>query len=131
MLLVALTSCDDTRFHSATDDVVGATGWVGVVELFEQACTSCHGGSAPVAGFDLEVDPCASTVGVVSTGYTPAVRVVPGDHADSVLWHKVVGTGTYGARMPLGASTASENVDLVADWIDAGAPCGADSGETP
>jgi hypothetical protein len=64
----------------------------------------------------------ANLVNVVSTGYAPALRVAPGDTTASVLFHKVFGTGVYGATMPQGGSLPQSERALIRAWIVEGAP---------
>ncbi len=49
-------------------------------------------------------------------------RVLPNDHAGSLMWNKVNGTQNCGSRMPLGGGALSqEKIDLIGEWIDNGA----------
>lgn len=87
------------------------------------ALSGCHV-SGHSTGLDLrEGQSYDHLVDIVSTGYSPALRVDP-FHADSsVLWHKVAGTGQYGDRMPLGGQALPQDlVDLIETWINEGAP---------
>lgn len=141
MILLALAACDDTQFPSPPGGSAAAgTDYAAMQALFDDSCTSCHGGAGFALGdLDLATDPCAALVGVEAPNYAPAKYVVPGDHASSVLWNKIAGTATYGDSMPQNqAMLSSDFVDGVAKWIDDGATCGqtvdtgdsADSGDT-
>ncbi|MBL0126671.1 MAG: hypothetical protein IPP83_04265 [Flavobacteriales bacterium] len=98
-----------------------------VLPIFTLHCWNCH----PVSGaLDLgasEASPGVSQayvnlVSVVTTGYAPHVRIVPGDPDASVLWQKVTGTGTYGLNMPPNGTTLSaEELQTIRDWIEQGA----------
>ena len=52
--------------------------------------------------------------------------IEPGNHLQSYLWHKVAGTqsiaGGLGQQMPLANHWSSEDIDLLAQWIDLGVP---------
>ena len=83
------------------------------------ATVGCHSGAFPTAGMNLSAGVSyANLVNVVSSGYSPALRVKPGDTLNSVLWHKVNGTGVYGFLMPFGGLKLSQpNLDLISAWI--------------
>jgi len=87
------------------------------------AVNGCHTGVAPVADLKLsDGESYANLINVASTGYAPAIRVVPSNTAASVLWHKVNGTGVYGPQMPAVGSLTSAEIALIGAWIAAGAP---------
>ena len=129
---LALTGCDDTLFGSGGGSSGGDTsggyssGYTGVVQIFNDNCISCHTGTS-FGDLDLSQDPCANLVDVTSFGYAPAVRVVPSDSANSVLWNKMAATDVDGESMPLGSALDSSIVGVVKDWIDSGAACGGDT----
>lgn len=86
-------------------------------------CLGCHGGSTPEGGLDLA--DIQALVGVQSAQLDMAL-IEPGDHLQSYLWHKVAGTqsiaGGLGRQMPTNERWSDEDVDLLARWIDLGAP---------
>ncbi len=85
-------------------------------------CIGCHGSVAPTANLDLSAGASrANLVNVVSSGYAPALRVAPADTSASVLFHKVFGTGSYGAQMPFGGSLPQVERERIRAWILEGA----------
>ncbi|MFQ6615922.1 MAG: choice-of-anchor D domain-containing protein [Fidelibacterota bacterium] len=87
------------------------------------ALTGCHV-SDHETGLDLrEGQSYALLVNVTSAGYAPTLRVKPFDPEDSVLWHKVAGTGgQWGDRMPLGEGPlAEQDTTSIRTWIEEGA----------
>lgn len=91
--------------------------------IFDATCAfeGCHG-NFPSAALDLRAGVShAQLVGVISVGYAPAVRVVPGDPAASVLYHKVAATGQFGGQMPVGGSLAAAQIESIRRWISGGA----------
>ena len=101
-----------------------ASTWEDDVEpLFAAECASCHSGSTPEA--DLLLDDRDALIDAPAT-QADMPLVSPGDHLDSYLWHKLANTqaiaGGSGSAMPQGRVLDDELVDLVGDWIDAGAP---------
>jgi hypothetical protein len=52
--------------------------------------------------------------------------IEPGNHLQSYLWHKVAGTqsiaGGLGRRMPVNHEWPEEDIEMLARWIDLGAP---------
>jgi hypothetical protein len=87
------------------------------------ACAGCHAGSAAAGGLDLT--DVRTSLGVTSS-HLDMMLIEPGDHLESYLWHKVAGThsvaGGLGQQMPPGEVWSGEDVDLLARWIDLGAP---------
>jgi nitrate/TMAO reductase-like tetraheme cytochrome c subunit len=79
-------------------------------ELFEARCTSCHGPSSAVQGLDL------SEYSSALEGSDSGPVIVPGDPEGSLLVQKQSGdTPHFGQFSP-------EELELVIDWIEAGAP---------
>ena len=76
-----------------------------------------------MGGMDLGTGVAFSNlVNVPSTGYAPAMRIVPGDPLASVLWHKVSQSSTYGLNMPPNGTFLSvEELQVIRDWIEQGA----------
>ena len=65
----------------------------------------------------------ANTVGVASVQMASLKRVTPGDHANSYLYRKIIGSGITGDRMPQGGPFLTDaQIKLVRDWIRRGAP---------
>jgi mono/diheme cytochrome c family protein len=122
------TGCDDTLFSKPADtSAPDATGFAGVVQIFNENCVSCHPGTDTFP--DLETDLCGALVNVESSGYGPDLLVVPNSAEDSVLWHKLEGTDGFAGTMPLGGDQLSQpRRDVVKDWINDGATCGDDTG---
>ena len=83
--------------------------------IFNASCTGCHGSSG---GLNLTTGQSYNNlVDVVSSGYAPALRVVSGDSANSVLYNKVAGNGTNGQQMPVGGTLTADQITLIATWI--------------
>lgn len=114
-----------------------------VQDLFARGCAGslCHIGYNGEPAGQLDLSPgeeCANLVGVPAAEDPAQVRVQPGSSVESYLLCKLEpdcdrrGAGT--TLMPLGSSTglpASER-DLVAAWIDSGAPgCAGPDAQAP
>lgn len=92
-----------------------AIGYVEDIQpIFVSVCNTCH--SALIKNKDLQV-----------TAYAPLMRgsisgtvVIPGDAASSVLWQNL--TGARMPKMPLIGELSAQQMQLVKDWIDSGAP---------
>lgn len=86
--------------------------------LLSFRCLSCHSG--PFAQGDFRVSSYAETLaGGAHRATHPSV--VPGDHANSLLWQVLEGVAGVVPQMPLGSKLPPGEISLVADWIDGGA----------
>lgn len=95
--------------------------------VFTPICVACHqGGNAPLG---LRLDAASSyamLVGVASVQAPSLMRVEPGDPDGSYLVRKIEGTAATGGRMPLeGPPLAQDRIDLIREWIAAGASADA------
>ena len=84
-----------------------------VMPLIETSCIFCHGTSG---GWDA-----SSYTAFMTTGDHAPV-VIPGDAANSLLAQKMLGTHTEGDIMPPGGKLADAKIQIILDWINAGAP---------
>ncbi|MEQ1505590.1 MAG: c-type cytochrome domain-containing protein [Myxococcota bacterium] len=119
--------CDDELFGIADEGSTtpGATGYAGVNEIASANCLGCHGASSAAGsgfGLDLETDLAGATVGVVGGYGVPLVT--PQDLEQSMLYLKIAGENpdNTGGAMPPGAALGLGTVDVVAAWIEDGAP---------
>ena len=115
---------DDGAADGADDGSEALSFETDVAPILAQSC-SCHSGGSPSAGLDLSPEAAyAALVGVMSAAGIPFVT--PGDSGQSYLVNKLDGShadvGGSGAKMPMGGELPGEQIDTIADWIDAGAP---------
>ena len=85
-----------------------------VVPLFQTQCQTCHNQNTALGGWDS-----SSYDGVVNSGNSGVV-VIAGDVVNSVLAQRV--SGTEGAVMPPTGIMSDDEVQMILDWIAAGAP---------
>jgi mono/diheme cytochrome c family protein len=84
-----------------------------VLPILQESCAVCHG---TLGGWDS-----SSHAGVVGSGdHGPAV--VPGDPQVSLLAQKLLGTQAEGALMPPSGALPQSKIQIILDWIAAGAP---------
>lgn len=84
--------------------------------------SGCHIGDT-AANMDLSVGQAhANLVNVTSVNYSPAMRVVPGNLENSVMWNKLTDSGLYGGFMPQTGMLEPAEIDLITVWISDGAP---------
>lgn len=88
--------------------------------LFTPQCASCHGGSVPAAGLNLETGKAYANLINVQSTTAPQIRVVPYKSAESYLvW---VLDGKKAPLMPPSGRLSQAKIDSVIAWIDRGAP---------
>jgi mono/diheme cytochrome c family protein len=80
--------------------------------IFNRSCVACHGALGGWDGSTYEA--------VINSGNNSPV-VIPSDGQVSILGQKVLGTQTYGTIMPPGGRLSPEEIQLIINWIDAGA----------
>jgi mono/diheme cytochrome c family protein len=85
-----------------------------VAPLFEANCQVCHNQNSAMAGWDS-----TSYQSVTTTGNNGPV-VIAGDVTNSILAQRVSGSG--GAVMPPSGKMSDEEIQIILDWITAGAP---------
>jgi hypothetical protein len=73
----------------------------------------------PAQSWSAIVNVSASTAGPCAG---QGILVVPNDSADSIMIEKMRGQQTCGDQMPLTGLLAQPLVDIVAEWVDLGAP---------
>ncbi|MFM7112969.1 MAG: c-type cytochrome domain-containing protein [Planctomycetota bacterium] len=89
--------------------------------VLKARCFECHGPARQRGGYRLDVR--ASATG---SGDSGAKGIVPGKSAESQVMARVLGSS--GKRMPpKGDPLSAGEAKLLARWIDAGAPYGADT----
>jgi hypothetical protein len=93
-------------------------------DIFTPKCalSGCHG-SFPQEGMSLAAANIAAAIINVPSNQRPNLkRIDPGNPDGSYLLQKVRGTGANG-QMPLsGAPLSAAQIQLIVDWINAGAP---------
>jgi len=92
--------------------------------VFTPICTQCHVGANAPQGLRLDAaNSYALLVNVASNEVPALLRVNPGNPNQSYLVQKISGTAAVGGRMPLGqAALPQDRIDLIRQWITAGAP---------
>lgn len=83
-----------------------------VLPIFVAECVLCHGS---LGGWDA-----SSYEAVMTTGDNAPV-VIPGDPEGSLLGQKLSGTQEQGSVMPPAGALSSAQVQIILDWIQAGA----------
>jgi hypothetical protein len=84
-----------------------------VMPIFEQSCRACHGS---LGGWD------SSTYESVMESGEHAPVIIPGDPENSLVLQKMLGTQSVGGIMPPGGLLPDSKVQVIFDWIAAGAP---------
>jgi mono/diheme cytochrome c family protein len=98
---------------AAVEEVVSPSFSADILPLLESKCSMCHGQSG---GWNA-----SSYDEVINSGDNAPV-VVPGDVDASLLAHKILGTQDEGKIMPPTGKMPDDEVQLILDWIAAGAP---------
>lgn len=92
--------------------------------ILKERCLECHGAGKQRGGYRLD-----TRTGALESGDTGRKGIVPGKSAESQLIARV--RGTEGKRMPpKGDPLGEKQAQLLARWIDAGAPYAGDTAAT-
>lgn len=116
--------CPDPLVCGSCNNVVSFAA--DVEPFLAQACgtTSCHKGVSAKGGLNTEVGKAYDELVNVDSAQCMGTkkRVVPGDPASSYVMDKVLNQNLCsGKKMPPSASLSAEKIQLLADWICAGA----------
>lgn len=84
-----------------------------VEPILQAKCVACHNNQTKLGGWDA-----TSYAGVMTSG-THAPVIKPGDVAGSLLAGKL--TGTQGTLMPPSGALPAGELQIILDWIAAGA----------
>lgn len=87
------------------------------------ATTGCHLGAGAPQGLRLDdANSYGMLVGVASSEKSSILRVAPGDPGNSYLIHKLEGSASVGAQMPLNAPALDQaTINVIRQWITDGA----------
>jgi hypothetical protein len=132
LLAASLAACEnpDPRLFPDPLDPGDGGGTISLARqvqpIFTLHCIACHGGAGPEAGLTLEsgrlYDPVLGAVGVASWEQPSLQRIEPAASERSYLVRKITGRGIVGDRMPLGGALSPQEIDVIREWIDEGAP---------
>lgn len=85
-----------------------------IAPLFQEKCQACHNAGTSLGGWD------SSTYEAAITSGNSTNVVIPGDVENSVLAQRIL--GVQGALMPPSGKMPEAEIQLILDWIAAGAP---------
>jgi hypothetical protein len=87
------------------------------------ATTGCHLGASAPQGLRLDdANSFGMLVGIASSEESSILRIAPGEPDNSYLIHKLEGSASVGAQMPLSAPPLEQaSIDVIRQWITDGA----------
>ena len=95
-------------------------------EIFTPRCVTsgCHSGTARAGGLSLQAEDIATAIVDMPSEAKPDYKLVaPGDPVNSYLLMKMRGDeGIAGDRMPPARALEEEQIALVEEWVEDGAP---------
>ena len=88
-------------------------------QVFNGSCATsgCHNGSVFP---NLSSGSAFNAIVNVSSNQSSKLLIAPGSISDSYLIDKIKGTGS-GSRMPIGGSLSAGQIELLENWVSAGA----------
>ena len=93
-----------------------------VQPIFNQHCVSCHDNIVYSGNLNLtNSNSYNNLVNVVSTAYSPNIRVVPSNPTNSVLLQKINNSNQFGQNMPISGSLSQQEINNIKEWINQGA----------
>jgi mono/diheme cytochrome c family protein len=93
-----------------------ATFDANILPIFRQSCVVCHGDNNKYGGWDGASFQAAMTTG----DHAPVI--IPGNVTDSLLAQRLLGSTGTGGIMPPGGKLSDAAIQIILDWIAAGAP---------
>lgn len=87
-----------------------------VMPILEERCSGCHSGDTTLGGWDMTTHDSVINSGDHGPG------VVPEDPEGSLLVRKIKGIQSVGTIMPPSGPMAQDEIQVIIDWIAAGAP---------
>src|ERR1700730_3574269 len=84
------------------------------VTILESRCGSCHGDKSAMSGFRI------SSRDAILKGGSRGAAVQPGHSSDSLLYKAVTHSGPL--TMPPGPKLGNEEIAVLREWIETGAP---------
>jgi hypothetical protein len=107
-------------------DAASGPSFSTVQNIFTSSCATqkCHTGAVPQAGLDLSARSAfRNLVPVRSIEDLSHLRVNPGKTTESYLYQKIIPGGTItGSPMPPAAPLSADQINIIANWINEGAP---------
>lgn len=100
------------QLRSGEQTAVQPTFESAVLPIFERSCNACHGSLGGWEGTSYQT--------VMESGDHAPV-IIPGEPEDSLLAQKMIGTQSIGGVMPPSGLLPESQVQVVLDWIEAGA----------
>lgn len=103
------------------------TEFAAVQAILTTSCAGCHNGVGTTLPGVLDLrdgQAFRSLVGNKSLENSSLFRINPGDDDASFLYQKIIATPTIdrGTRMPLGGALTDEQIAVIENWINVGAP---------
>jgi hypothetical protein len=91
-----------------------------VAPILGRSCLPCHGTSQKLASLDL-----SSRDAALKGGEKSGAAIVPGKSAESSLYRRIAGKEQ--PAMPLGGKLSDKEIEILKNWIDAGAQWDGDA----
>lgn len=114
VVFIRQLEAEGTGEGSATPEAVEPVSFSNdVLPILEDNCAVCHGS---LGGWD------SSSYEAVTTTGDNAPVVIPGNADESLLAQKLLGTQSEGNIMPPGGELPEDQIQVILDWIEAGAP---------
>ena len=124
LVVVTLTNCEHEPFEPIEEDVIIDTGGINDTTTVIDSTDTTTIDSSMIPSFSNEVKPiinikCATTYCHGSGAQTPPLT----DYSEvSTKASRVKARTAVGGGMPLGGTLTAEQIEIIAKWVDGGAP---------
>lgn len=122
-LLASCTADEGPFFIDNPDNEITEVSYLDDIQtIFSSRCIACHD-EFHSSGLNLKEGVSYNMlVDVVTSGYSPNVRIKPLNKEESVLWNKIINNGVFGGKMPqIGAPLSNFEIRKIEKWIELGA----------